>query len=153
MKKLLLNFIRESTLITSVLFVLFSTLKAETKSLTLIEQPLIQEQPARIVERRQADLWSKREGFDAEVLTGNVIFFHEGAYMYCDSAYLYQQINSFEAFSNVTMEQGDTIFVYGDENNEQLKAAKEVGVVSYYTKADFNMNSDFSNVFLDLCSE
>ena len=114
MKKLLLNFIRESTLIASVLFVLFSTLKAETKSLTLIEQPLIQEQPARIVELRQADLWSKREGFDAEVLTGNVIFFHEGAYMYCDSAYLYQQINSFEAFSNVTMEQGDTIFVYGD---------------------------------------
>ena len=48
---------------------------------------------------------------------------------------------------------GETIFVYGDENNEQLKAAKEVGVVSYYTKADFNMNSDFSNVFLDLCSE
>ena len=114
MKKLLLHFIRESTLIVSVLFVLFSTLKAEPKPVPVAQQPPVQEQAARVVELRQADLWSKREGFDAEVLTGNVVFYHEGAYMYCDSAYLYQQNNSFEAFSNVSMEQGDTIFVYGD---------------------------------------
>ena len=68
----------------------------------------------KIIELRQADLWSKRENIDAQILTDNVIFFHEGAYMYCDSAYLYEQTNSFEAFSNVRMEQGDTIFVYGD---------------------------------------
>lgn len=114
MKKLLLHFIRESTLIVSVLFVLFSTLKAEPKPMPVAQQHPVQVQTARVVELRQADLWSKREGFDAEVLTGNVIFYHEGAYMYCDSAYLYQQNNSFEAFSNVSMEQGDTIFVYGD---------------------------------------
>ena len=114
MKKLLLHFIRESTLIVSVLFVLFSTLKAEPKPMPVAQQPPVQEQAARVVELRQADLWSKREGLDAEVLTGNVVFYHEGAYMYCDSAYLYQQNNSFEAFSNVSMEQGDTIFVYGD---------------------------------------
>ena len=114
MKKLLLQFIRESTLIVSVLFVLFSTLKAEPKPVPVAQQPPVQEQAARVVELRQADLWSKREGLDAEVLTGNVVFYHEGAYMYCDSAYLYQQNNSFEAFSNVSMEQGDTIFVYGD---------------------------------------
>ena len=114
MKKLLIHFIRESTLIASVLFALFSTLKAEPKPLFVIQQPPAQEQEVRVVELRSADLWSKREGLDAEVLTGNVVFYHEGAYMYCDSAYLYQQTNSFEAFSNVTMEQGDTIFVYGD---------------------------------------
>ncbi|MCE5205515.1 MAG: hypothetical protein LLF80_05340 [Porphyromonadaceae bacterium] len=68
----------------------------------------------RIIELKQADLLSRRSGFDAEILTGNVTFFHEGAFMYCDSAYLYQKTNSFEAFSNVRMEQGDTIFVYGD---------------------------------------
>ena len=77
-----------------------------------------------VVELRQADLWSKRAGFEAEILTGNVIFFHEGAYMFCDSAYLFQQTNTFEAFSNVRMEQGDTIFVYGDylhyEGNSRL---------------------------------
>lgn len=77
-----------------------------------------------IIELRQADLWSKRNGFSAEILTGNVVFFHEGAFMYCDSAYLFQQTNTFEAFSNVRMEQGDTIFVYGDylhyDGNSQL---------------------------------
>ena len=114
MKKLLLHLLRESTLIVSVLFALFSTLKAEAKAVSIAQEPPIQEPVVRIVEMKQADLWSKREGFDAEVLTGNVIFYHEGAYMYCDSAYLYQQTNSFEAFSNVSMEQGDTIFVYGD---------------------------------------
>lgn len=114
MKKLLLHLLRESTLIVSVLFALFSTLKAEPKAVSIAQEPPIQEPVVRIVEMKQADLWSKREGFDAEVLTGNVIFYHEGAYMYCDSAYLYQQTNSFEAFSNVSMEQGDTIFVYGD---------------------------------------
>src|SRR5690554_23862 len=114
MKELLIHFIRESTLIASVLFALFSTLKAEPKPLFVIQQPPAQEQEVRVVELRSADLWSKREGLDAEVLTGNVVFYHEGAYMYCDSAYLYQQTNSFEAFSNVTMEQGDTIFVYDD---------------------------------------
>ncbi|OJV83316.1 OstA-like protein [Proteiniphilum sp.] len=70
--------------------------------------------PVQIVEMRQADLLSKRDGLDAQIFTGSVVFYHEGAYMYCDSAYLYQQANSFEAFSNVRMEQGDTIFVYGD---------------------------------------
>jgi lipopolysaccharide export system protein LptA len=114
MKKLLLHFIRESTLIVSVLFILFSTLKAEPQPVYIAQQPPVQEPAARIVEMKQAELWSKREGLDAEVLTGNVIFYHEGAYMYCDSAYLYQQNNSFEAFSNVSMEQGDTLFVYGD---------------------------------------
>lgn len=35
-------------------------------------------------------------------------------YMYCDSALIYEKINSVEAFGNVRMEQGDTLFIYGD---------------------------------------
>ncbi len=69
---------------------------------------------AKIVELRQADEWSKRKDFDAQILKNNVVFYHEGAFMYCDSAYMYEATNSFEAFSNVRMEQGDTLFVYGD---------------------------------------
>ena len=48
---------------------------------------------------------------------------------------------------------GETVFVYLDEENDSLKAAKEVGVVSYFTKADYCLNSDFSNVFLDICNK
>lgn len=35
-------------------------------------------------------------------------------YMYCDSALIFEKTNSVEAFSNVRMEQGDTLFIYGD---------------------------------------
>ncbi len=51
---------------------------------------------------------------DVQVVVGNVIFRHDSLYMYCDSAYYFDQRNSFEAFGNVRMEQGDTLFLYGD---------------------------------------
>lgn len=51
---------------------------------------------------------------DAQILVGNVIFRQDSSYMYCDSAYFYEQNNSLDAFSNVRMEQGDSIFVFGD---------------------------------------
>lgn len=51
---------------------------------------------------------------DAQVVVGNVVFRHDSIYMYCDSAYYYDQISSFEAFSNVKMVQGDTLLLYGD---------------------------------------
>lgn len=51
---------------------------------------------------------------DAQFLNGDVVFRHDSSYMYCDSAYFYELTNSLEAFSNVRMEQGDTLFVYGD---------------------------------------
>ena len=124
MKKQSYKYLKQSTLLLSVLFVfIFSVHAQQPDSITAPRQVkpavagdsnAVDEGAERIIELRQADLWSKRAGFDAEILTGNVIFFHEGAYMYCDSAYLFQQTNSFEAFSNVSMEQGDTIFVYGD---------------------------------------
>lgn len=51
---------------------------------------------------------------DAQFLQGNVVFRHDSSYMYCDSAYFFETTNSLEAFSNVRMEQGDTLFVYGN---------------------------------------
>lgn len=51
---------------------------------------------------------------DVQVLIGSVKLRHDSMYMYCDSALIYEKDNSFEAFSNVRMEQGDTLFIYGD---------------------------------------
>ena len=51
---------------------------------------------------------------DAQILVGNVSFRHDSIYMYCDSACFYEKTNSLEAFDNVKMEQGDTLFLYGD---------------------------------------
>lgn len=49
-----------------------------------------------------------------QVVSGNVRLRKGGMFMYCDSAYVYEKINSVEAFGNVRMEQGDTLFVYAD---------------------------------------
>ena len=51
---------------------------------------------------------------DAQILIGNVAFRHDSVYMYCDSACFYYKTNSLEAFDNVKMVQGDTLFLYGD---------------------------------------
>lgn len=51
---------------------------------------------------------------DLKILKGNVRFKHDNAYLYCDSAYFYEKANSLDAFSNVRIVQGDTLFVYGD---------------------------------------
>lgn len=62
-------------------------------------------------DQAQAD---KQARPDVQVLVGSVKLRHEGMLMYCDTAYLFEKSNSVEAFGNVRMEQGDTLFIYGD---------------------------------------
>lgn len=50
----------------------------------------------------------------AQFLVGNVQFEHEGIYMYCDSALYYEASNSFDAYGNVKMVQGDTLTLDGE---------------------------------------
>ena len=51
---------------------------------------------------------------DAQILVGNVIFRHDNALMYCDSAYFYENSNSLDAFGHVRFVQGDTLKGFGD---------------------------------------
>ena len=64
----------------------------------------------------------------AQVLNGNVAFRHKGAKLYCDSAYFYQESNSFRAFGNVKMYQGDTLSLFSDyayyDGNDQMAEAR-----------------------------
>ena len=62
-----------------------------------------------------ADRLEKPLGDDAQILIGNVQFRKGDMFMYCDSARFYEETSSLEAYRNVRMEQGDTLFVYGDE--------------------------------------
>ena len=62
-----------------------------------------------------ADRLEKSMGSNAQVLIGNVQFRKGDMFMYCDSARFYEETSSLEAYMNVRMEQGDTLFVYGDE--------------------------------------
>ena len=50
----------------------------------------------------------------AQFLVGDVRFDHEGTLMFCDSALFYEASNSFDAFGNVRMRQGDTLSLDGD---------------------------------------
>lgn len=56
----------------------------------------------------------RKEGEEYMILVGNVIFSKGGMMMYTDSAHYYEQDGSFNAYGNVRMEQGDTLFIYGD---------------------------------------
>lgn len=47
-------------------------------------------------------------------LIGNVGFKHEDVTMYCDSAYQNEEDNSFTAFNNVKIYQGDSVSMFGD---------------------------------------
>lgn len=64
----------------------------------------------RRIELLHADVLEYDEGLGhkARRLLGHVAFSHEGALMYCDSAYLYAN-NSLDAFSNVRIVKGDSI--------------------------------------------
>ena len=68
---------------------------------------------------------------DAQIVKGNVQFMHKRAKMWCDSAYFYQQTNSFRAFGHVRMVQGDTLSLtceraYYDGQAQLMEARKNV---------------------------
>ena len=91
-------------------------------SLPLLSQEVTDEQGGQLSARRSylhllhTDITRFDEAVnpDAWILVGNVRFRRDSMYMYCDSAHYYQKQNSFQAFGNVKMEQGDTLFLYGD---------------------------------------
>ena len=58
--------------------------------------------------------FDKAKGPDYQVLRGSVRFRQDNMFMFCDSAYFFDKTNSLEAFGNIRMEQGDTLFVYSD---------------------------------------
>ena len=65
---------------------------------------------------------------DAQVLNGKVQFRHKGATLHCDSAHFYEATNSFEAFGNVRMYQGDTLSLLSDyafyDGNDEMAIAR-----------------------------
>ena len=69
---------------------------------------------------------------DAQILVGDVVFRHDSMYMYCDSALFYETSNSLDAYGHVKMNQGDTLFLYGDRlhyNGDEMLAKVRENVV------------------------
>jgi lipopolysaccharide export system protein LptA len=69
---------------------------------------------------RQVEQQAKYMEYDQNIAGGafrlirEVVFKHEGAVMYCDSAYFYPDVNSLDAYNHVHVIQGDTVDLFGD---------------------------------------
>ncbi len=93
-------------------------------------------------------------GKDVKRLIGNVSLKHEDAILYCDSAYLYPD-NSLDAFSNVRIQQGDSVNIYGqflkyNGNNRMAELRKNVRFIQKGTTLNtellyYDMKSSLAN--------
>jgi len=87
--------------------------------------------PVKVIEIIKSDsgIIKRTPEYDLRILKHNVVLFHEGAFLYCDSVYMNTRENTIEAFSNVRMEQGDTLFLYGKymhyDGNTRLAKVRE----------------------------
>lgn len=92
---------------------------AEKEELPKIEPqiPKVDRQKDKRVFLEHADLLKRAERDSFMIVTGNVEFSHGDMLMFCDSAHFYPESESFDAFGDVRMEQGDTLFVYASELN------------------------------------
>ena len=100
-----------------------------------------------------ADLlhFDERENPNATILNGKVHFTHQGARLYCDSAYFYEVSNSFEAFGHVKMYQGDTLSLFSDyafyDGNEQLARARYNVVLTHKKTKLLTDSLDFDRIY------
>ncbi len=66
---------------------------------------------------------------DIMILRDSVVLYHDGATLHCDTAYVNNKRSTFEAFGRVEMNQGDTIFLYGNylyyDGNTKLAKVRE----------------------------
>ncbi len=70
----------------------------------------------RLIKIKQAESLSfDKSRTNAQILRGNVICEHEGALLYCDTAYLYDEENKMEATGHVLITKGDSIRVTGEK--------------------------------------
>ncbi|MDR0332756.1 MAG: hypothetical protein LBI15_04770 [Dysgonamonadaceae bacterium] len=115
----------ESILLLSVLFVIIVSVKAQ--------QAPPNNQQVQIIELRHAERMFRIPGIDAEIVVNSesveMKFYHNGAYLFADSAHWVQIDNTFEAWGNVRMEQGDTLFVFASylhyDGNTRLARLRE----------------------------
>lgn len=66
------------------------------------------------IESAQEMLYDESRLPGIKVLKGDVRFRQDNSLLYCDSAYFNEEANSFDAFDNVRIVQGDTLTIYGD---------------------------------------
>lgn len=91
---------------------------AQNKTIRPVIPSLDRHQPGKVfLEHADSLVMDDAVARDYLTLYGNVKFRKGDMFMYCDSAHFYERSNSLNAYGHVKMEQGDTLFVYGNELN------------------------------------
>ena len=86
--------------------------------LLLLSTALFGQKKTRVVLKQADDLRiDERYGPDVQRLLGNVILKHDSTWFYCDSAYLNNKANTFDAYGHVHINVNDTLDIYGDSLN------------------------------------
>ncbi len=97
------------TLICSLALLLFSPLVHAQKSGSNEKKPTL-------IRIKQAESLSYDEfKTNARILKGNVICEHEGALLYCDTAYIFEKENRMQASGHILITQGDSIRVTAEK--------------------------------------
>lgn len=116
--------------------------------------PNIISQPIKQIELINANSLEYNEAANEEYrrLIGNVVFKHDNVFLYCDSAHMYIDKNSIDAFGKVHIQQGDSINLYGkmlkyDGNNKIAQLYEDITftdnkVVLTTQKLEYNLNTN-----------
>lgn len=104
----------------------------------------------KVVEIKFAKFFLNRDSLPGiTILKDSVILYHDGAFLYCDSAYFNEKLNTFDAFDNVRMEQGDTIILRGNymyyDGNTKLVRFRENVSLEHYPKSKKNVTTLFTD--------
>ncbi|MCM1109101.1 MAG: hypothetical protein NC388_08620 [Clostridium sp.] len=86
-----------------------------------------------------------------QILIGNVVLKHDSVVMYCDSACFYEQTNSFDAYNNVRMVQGDTLELVGDvlyySGLEQMARVRNNVVLTHRNSVLYTDSLDYDRLY------
>ena len=67
------------------------------------------------IRKARVGIYDKSLGANAQRLIGDVEVEHEGSLLWCDSAYIYGEKNSMDAFGHVHIQMKDSLQLYGDQ--------------------------------------
>lgn len=95
------------------------------------------------------DEWGAVPG--AQIVKGRVHFTNDGAQLWCDSAYFFQEQNTVEAFGHVRFKQGDTLSLtcdYGQyDGQEQMMRARRNVVLKHRTQTLTTDSLDYDRIY------
>lgn len=95
------------------------------------------------------DMYGANPG--AQIVKGHVHFSHQGAQLWCDSAYFYQESNSVKAFGHVRYQQGSNLRLKADrasyDGQAQLLEARKNVVLNHGKQVLYTDSLDYDRLY------